>query len=81
MRTLARLALVAAVSVALPAWAQTAPELKKELFPKIKKAQADGKDLGQAAEEYKEGDKALSDGMQDEAVEHFKKAKELMPKE
>ena len=81
MRTLARLALVAAVSVALPEWAQTATELKKELFPKIKKAQADGKDLGQAAEEYKEGDKALSDGMQDEAVEHFKKAKELMPKE
>ena len=59
----------------------TATELKKELLPKIKKAQADGKDLGEAADEYKQGDKALSDGMQDEALEHFKKAKELMPKE
>ena len=82
MRTLARLlALLAAVAVALPAWAQSATELKKELLPKIKKAQAEGKDLGEAAAEYKEGDKALSDGMQDEAVEHFKKAKDLMPKE
>ena len=74
-------ALLLSVAVAAPVLGQSATELKKELFPKIKKAQADGKDLGQAAEEYKEGDKALSDGMQDEAVEHFKKAKELMPKE
>ena len=81
MRTLARLALVAAVSVALPAWAQTATELKKELFPKIKKAQVEGKDLGEAGKEYADGDKALKDGMQDEAVQHFKKAKELMPKD
>jgi len=63
------------------AHAQTAIELKKELLPKIKKAQADGKDLGEASEEYKAGDKALSDGMQDEALEHFKKSKDLMPKE
>ena len=74
-------ALLLTVAAAAPVLGQSATELKKELFPKIKKAQADGKDLGQAAEEYKEGDKALSDGMQDEAVEHFKKAKELMPKE
>ncbi len=69
------------VAVATPVWAQTAMELKKELLPKIKKAQADGKDLGEAAKEYAEGDKMLKDGMTDEAVEHFKKAKELMPKE
>jgi hypothetical protein len=82
MRTLVRLLVIAGtLALALPASAQTATELKKELFPKIKKAQAEGKDLGQAAEEYKEGDKALSEGLQDEAVEHFKKAKELMPKE
>lgn len=75
------IAIAAVVALAVPGWAQSATELKKELLPKIKKAQADGKDLGEAASEYKEGDKALSDGMQDEAIEHFKKAKELMPKE
>jgi hypothetical protein len=80
MRTLLRLVFVV-VALALPAWAQTAIELKKDLLPKIKKAQADGKDLGEAQEEYKQGDKALSDGLQDEAVAHFKKAKQLMPKE
>lgn len=82
MRTILRLLLfVAATGLVLPAWAQTATELKKELLPKIKKAQAEGKDLGEAAEEYKQGDKALADGMQEEAIEHFKKAKEKMPKE
>jgi|GEM_PF-1536887 glutamine synthetase len=69
------------VVLALPAGAQTAIEYKKELLPKIKKAQAEGKDLGEALTEFNEGDKALKDGLQDEAVEHFKKAKELMPKE
>jgi hypothetical protein len=81
MRTPTRLAVAIAVALAVPAWAQTAIELKKELLPKIKKAQAEGKDLGDAAEEYKQGDKALSDGMQDEAVEHFKKSKAAMPKD
>ena len=81
MRTPTRLVVAAALALAVPAWAQTATELKKELFPKIKKAQAEGKDLGEAAQEYKEGDKALADGMQDEAVEHFKKAKAAMPKD
>jgi hypothetical protein len=73
--------LATAIALALPAWAQTATELKKELFPKVKKAQAAGKDLGEAGEEYKAGDKALSDGLQEEAVEHFKKAKAAMPAE
>ena len=84
MRSLIRLVIVTAalaLALAAPGRAQTATELKKELFPKIKKAQAEGKDLGEAAEEYKQGDKALSEGMQDEAVEHFKKAKAAMPKE
>ena len=71
--------LAATIALALPAWAQTATELKKELFPKVKKAQAAGKDLGEAGEEYKAGDKALSEGMQEEAIEHFKKAKASMP--
>ena len=79
MRTLLLVALM--LLLAGPAWSQTATELKKELFPKIKKAQAEGKDLGEAGDEYKQGDKALSEGMQDEAVEHFKKAKAAMPKE
>ncbi len=80
MRHRFRAALVAlALSVATTGWAQTATEIKKELFPKIKKAQAEGKDLGEAKTEYDAGDKALRDGMQDEALEHFKKAKSLMP--
>jgi hypothetical protein len=81
MRTTIRLAALVVALLAVPAFAQTATELKKELLPKIKKAQAEGKDLGEAAEEYKAGDKALMDGMQDEALAHFKKSKELMPKE
>lgn len=76
----AALALLAGLLAAGPALAQTAVELKKELLPKIKKAQADGKDLGEAQTLYNEGDKLLRDGMQDEAVEAFKKAKAAMPK-
>jgi len=74
-------ALGLAFTVAVPAWAQTAIEIKKELLPKVKKAQADGKDLGEAGEEYKAGDEALKQGLQDEALEHFKKAQAAMPKE
>ena len=77
MRTLPLIVLT--LLLAAPAWSQTATELKKELFPKIKKAQAEGKDLGEAKTEYDAGDKALRDGMQEEALEHFKKAKSLMP--
>jgi hypothetical protein len=71
---------VLALSVATAGWTQeTATELKKELLPKIKKAQADGKDLGAAKTEYDAGDKALRDGLQEDAIQHFKKAKSLMP--
>ena len=73
------LALAAVVAFAGAAVAQTAIELKKELLPKIKKAQAEGKDLGQALELYNEGDKALKDGLQEEATDAFKKAKAAMP--
>ena len=73
------LALVGAL--AAPVWAETAIEIKKELLPKIKKAQADGKDLGEVGKEYEDGDKALRDGLQEEALDHFKKAKAAMPKE
>jgi hypothetical protein len=73
-------ALFLAIAFALPAFAQeTAIEIKKLLLPKIKKAQAEGKDLGDAKREYDEGDKALRDGLQEEALEHFKKAKAAMP--
>jgi outer membrane protein assembly factor BamD (BamD/ComL family) len=71
------LALVA--SLATSGLAQTAVELKKELLPKMKKAQAEGKSLGEAEQLYKQGDEALKNGLQDEAVEAFKKAKEAMP--
>jgi len=60
-------------------WAQTAIELKKELLPKLKKAQAEGKDLGEAGQFYKEADEALKAGQQEEAIELFKKAKEAWP--
>jgi outer membrane protein assembly factor BamD (BamD/ComL family) len=80
MRRTIALTLLAGILVAAPALAQTAIELKKELLPQIKKAQAEGKDLGQAQQFYNEGDKALKDGMQDEAAEAFKKAKAAMPK-
>jgi hypothetical protein len=81
MRRTAVLVLLAGVLAAGPALAQTAIELKKELLPKIKKAQADGKDLGEAQTLFNEGDKLLKDGMQDEAAEAFKKAKAAMPKD
>ena len=73
--------LVLVAALAAPAFAQTATELKKELMPKIKKAQAEGKSLGEAEEFYKQGDEAMKNGLQDEALEFFKKAKEAMPKE
>jgi hypothetical protein len=72
-------ALMLALAVAGPAWSQTATEIKKDLFPKYKKAQADGKDLGEAGKEYEAGDKALKDGMPEEALDHFKKAKSMWP--
>lgn len=75
------LALAMALGLSGLAGAQTATELKKELFPRIKKAQAEGKDLGEAQELYNQGDKALKDGLQEEATDFFKKAKEAMPPE
>ena len=74
-------ALALALVVAGPAWAQTASEIQRELTPKYKKAQAEGKDLGEAGKEFEAGKKSLMDGMQDEALEHFKKAKQLWPKD
>ena len=68
-----------ALALAVPAWAQTATEIKKELFPKYKKAQAEGKDLGEAGKEVDAGNKALADGLQEEALDHFKKAKAAWP--
>ncbi len=80
MRHVFRAAAVSlALALAVPAWAQTATEIKKELFPKYKKAQAEGKDLGEAGKEYEAGNKALADGLQEEALEHFKKAKAAWP--
>jgi len=80
MRHVFRAAAVSlALALAVPAWAQTAPEIKKELFPKYKKAQAEGKDLGEAGKEFDAGNKALADGLQEEALDHFKKAKAAWP--
>ena len=80
MRRTIGLTLLAGFLAAAPAFAETAIELKKELLPQIKKAQAEGKDLGEAQQLYNDGDKALKDGLQDEALEAFKKAKAAMPK-
>lgn len=74
------LALLLAIgTAALAVEASTAIEIKKELLPKMKKAQAAGKDLGVAGEEYKAGDEALKQGLQEEAFDHFKKAKAAWP--
>ena len=73
-------ALVITLGIGTPVFAQeTAIEIKKQLLPKIKKAQAEGRDLGDAKREYDEGEKLLRDGLQEEALEHFKKAKAAMP--
>jgi hypothetical protein len=73
------IALLLAATLATSAFAQTAVELKKDLLPKMKKAQAEGKSLGEAEQFYKQGDEALKNGLQDEAVDAFKKAKAAMP--
>lgn len=72
--------LLALLGFVAPALAQTAVEYKKELLPIVKKLQAEGKDLGEFGEEYKQGDEAIKNGLQDEAIDHFKKAKALAPK-
>jgi hypothetical protein len=71
--------MILALVMAGPAAAQTAIELKKELFPKWKKAQAAGTDLGEAGKLYQEGDEALKQGLQEEALEFFKQAKDAWP--
>jgi len=68
-----------ALAIGSSAAAQTAIEIKKELFPKWKKAQAAGTDLGEAGKLYKEGDEALKQGLQEEALDYFKQAKEAWP--
>jgi hypothetical protein len=78
MRVTARLSLLTLVLPALVA-AQSVTEIKKELLPIIKKAQQEGRDLGVAAEEYKQGDEALKNGLQEEALDHFQKAKAALP--
>jgi outer membrane protein assembly factor BamD (BamD/ComL family) len=72
-------AMILALVVAAPAGAQTATELKKELFLKWKKAQAAGVDLGEAGKLYKEGDEALRQGLQEEALDYFQQAKDAWP--
>jgi outer membrane protein assembly factor BamD (BamD/ComL family) len=78
---LSGLVLATALAVGSPGWAQTAIELKKELFPKYKKAKAEGKDLGEAGELYEKGDNELRKGMQEEAIESFKQSKDAWPAE
>jgi ABC-type sugar transport system substrate-binding protein len=83
MRSIARALLVAACALMLAAPVvaeeETPGSIQKELFPKYKKAQAEGKDLGVAGEEYKAGQEAMRNGLTDEALEHFKKAKAAWP--
>ena len=83
MRSIARALLVAACALMLAAPVvaeeETPGSIQKELFPKYKQAQAEGKDLGVAGEEYKAGQEAMRNGLTDEALEHFKKAKAAWP--
>lgn len=75
------IAFLLVAALAAPGFAETAIELKKELLPRMKKAQAEGKSLGEAEAFYKQGDEAMKNGLQDEALDFFKKAKEAMPPE
>jgi hypothetical protein len=83
MRSIARALLVAACALMLAAPVvaeeETPGSIQKELFPKYKQAQAEGKDLGVAGEEFKAGQEAMRNGLTDEALEHFKKAKASWP--
>ena len=83
MRSMARALLVAACALMLAAPVvaeeETPGSIQKELFPKYKQAQTEGKDLGVAGEEYKAGQEAMRNGLTDEALEHFKKAKAAWP--
>ena len=82
MRAIVRALLVGcALMLAAPVVAEdeTPGALQKELFPKYKKAQTEGKDLGVAGEEFKAGQEAMRNGLQEEALEHFKKAKAAWP--
>ena len=82
MRAIVRALLVGcALMLAAPVVAEdeTPGSLQKELFPKYKKAQTEGKDLGVAGEEFKAGQEAMRNGLQEEALEHFKKAKAAWP--
>ena len=78
-RSLRWYAMVMALGIGTTAAAQTAIEIKKELFPKWKKAQAAGTDLGEAGKLYTEGDEALKQGLQEEALDFFTQAKEAWP--
>jgi hypothetical protein len=82
MRSIVRALLVGcALMLAAPVVAEeeTPGNIQKELMPKYKKAQAEGKDLGVAGEEFKAGQEAMRNGLTDEALEHFKKAKAAWP--
>jgi len=82
MRSIARALLVGlALMIAVPVGAadESAAIVQKELYPKYKKAQTEGKDLGVAGEEFKAGQEAMRNGLQEEALEHFKKAKASWP--
>jgi hypothetical protein len=82
MRAIVRALLVGcALMLAAPVVAEdeTPGSLQKELYPKYKKAQTEGKDLGVAGEEFKAGQEAMRNGLQEEALEHFKKAKATWP--
>ena len=84
MKSIARALMIGvALMLAAPVGAadESAAMVQKELFPKYKKAQAEGKDLGVAGEEYKAGQEAMRQGLQEEALEHFKKAKASWPAE
>jgi len=84
MRSIARALLVGlALLLAAPVGAadESVASIQKELLPKYKKAQAEGKDLGVAGEEYKAGQEAMRNGLQEEALDHFKKARAAWPAE
>ena len=76
------LALILAFGLAgvMPARAdESATQLQLDVRKKMKALQEGGKDVSAAQTEYDAGAKSLKDGMQEEAVDHFKKAKAALP--
>ena len=84
--------LVAALAVAPSAWGQLVPQmnpknttsaeslaaLSQDLTEKISKAESQGRDVSAAAAERAQGERAMQQGNDQEAVQHFQKGEQAL---